>query len=459
MTSFNVIYNIIAQDKFSAAGKKFAAMARKIKSNVGTMSVSLDKAKRKFKSLDATIGKAGRGMTKFGKAFSLKGGVAAAAFAGNALRLFNTQAQAVAKVEALIKSTGGTAKLSLKEITAEASRLQTVTLYGDEAILDSMAQLLTFTDIKGAEFKRTQAMVMDLSTVLGTDMKSSAILLGKALNDPAKGLSMMTRVGIKFSDSQTITIKALQKTGDLMGAQNMVLKILEGQYGGTAKAAALAGTGPLTQLWNILGDINEVIGKEIMIIIKPFIAKIKEMAIAFQGLSPAVKKTIAIVALIVTVVGPLIMIIGTVIAMLPFMAAGWVMVSAAMSPILIPILAVIAAFTAAYYIGTMIVEWLTEMPALWNAIGAVIFAIINPIDTVIGLFDKMMNYDFSNILGDIGGLLGFGDSSAEINSNSSSQSKVDINLNAPQGVIASTKSRSDGGTKLNVGTNMMATAQ
>ena len=457
MTSFNVIYNIIAQDKFSAAGKKFAAMAQRIKSKVGTMNVSLEKARRKFKSLDATVGKAGRNMVKFGKGISGKFGIAAGAFSANALRLFNVQAQASAKVDALIKSTGGKAKLSLREIQKEASRLQTESLFGDEEILDSMAQLLTFTNISGKQFKQTEQVVMDLATTIGGNLNSTAIQLGKVLNDPIKNLASLSRVGVAFTKQEEELIKSLAGAGKMAESQDVILKILSSQYGGTAKAAAMAGTGPLTQLWNILGDINEVIGEQIMEIIRPFIAKIKEMAIAFQGLSPQVKKTIAIVALILTVVGPLIIVIGTMIAMLPFLAAGWAMVSTAMSPILIPILAVIAAFAAAYYIGTLVSEWLEGFPDLWYGIGAAINFLLNPIAGLIEMFDKIMSYNFSNILGDISSFFGFGDAAAEINANTKSESRVDVNLNAPQGVVKSVKSKSGNGTMLNVGTNMMAT--
>jgi len=196
-----------------------------------------------------------------------------------------------------------------------------------------------------------------------------------------------------------------------------------------------------------------------MEIIRPFIAKLKEMAINFQNLSPRVKKAIAVVALLVTVIGPLLIVFGSIIAMLPFMAAGFALVSAALSPILIPILAVVAAFTAAYYIGTVISDWLKEQPELWNTIGSVIDAIIHPITTVIDLFDKIMSYNFGSVLGEIADFFGFGDASAEINAKSKSKYKVDVNLNAPEGMDKSVKSRSNGNTQGNVGTNMVAKAQ
>ena len=459
MTDFNVIYNIIAQDKFSAVGNKFASVANKIKTKVGVMNRALDKSRDKFRKLDATVGKAGRNLKNFGKGVTGKVGLAAGAFAGNALRLFNVQAQAVAKVQALIVSTKGAAKLSLRELQTEASRLQTESLFGDEEILDSMAQLLTFTNLSGKQFKETEQVVMDLATTIGGNLNSTAIQLGKVLNDPIKNLASLSRVGVAFTKQEESLIKGLAEGGKMAESQSLILKILSNQYGGTAAAAAAAGTGPLTQLWNILGDINEVIGKEIMEIIRPFIAKLKEMAINFQNLSPRVKKAIAVVALLVTVIGPLLIVFGSIIAMLPFMAAGFALVSAALSPILIPILAVVAAFTAAYYIGTVISDWLKEQPELWNTIGSVIDAIIHPITTVIDLFDKIMSYDFGSVLGEIADFFGFGDASAEINAKSKSESKVDVNLNAPEGMVKSVKSRSNGNTQVNVGTNMVATAQ
>jgi phage-related minor tail protein len=94
---------------------------------------------------------------------------------------------------------------------------------------------------------------------LDTDAKSAAIQLGKALNDPAVGLTFLNRAGITFSATQQTMIKQLAKQGQLSKAQSIILAEVESQFGGTAAAMA----DPLKQLANSWGDVKEQIGQTI----------------------------------------------------------------------------------------------------------------------------------------------------------------------------------------------------
>ena len=42
----------------------------------------------------------------------------------------------------------------------------------------------------------------DIATVMGTDVKSATLQLGKALEEPRIGLSMLRRSGISFTEEQ-----------------------------------------------------------------------------------------------------------------------------------------------------------------------------------------------------------------------------------------------------------------
>ena len=112
---------------------------------------------------------------------------------------FDKQAKAIAQVEAGIKSTGGAAGFTSEQLQKMASDLQNKTIFGDEAILQgATAQLLTFTNIAGTQFARTQEAALNLATRLDGDLKSASIQLGKALNDPIANLSALSRSGIQF---------------------------------------------------------------------------------------------------------------------------------------------------------------------------------------------------------------------------------------------------------------------
>jgi hypothetical protein len=144
----------------------------------------------------------------------------------------------------VLKTTGGAANVTAKEITSLAHAISRKSGIDDAAIQSGSNMLLTFTRIrnevgKGNDiFDQATQTVTDMSAALGTDMKKQAIQVGKALNDPIKGVSALQRVGVSFTASQKEQIKALVESGDVMGAQKIVLKELATEFGGAAAAAA-----------------------------------------------------------------------------------------------------------------------------------------------------------------------------------------------------------------------------
>lgn len=170
------------------------------------------------------------------------------------------QEAAEKQLEVAIKSTGGAAGLSADQLKAMAAEMQGLTTFGDEAVMEMQSLLLTFTEIKGPVFKQATQAILDMATRLGTDLKGASIQVGKALNDPIKGVSALAKAGIQFTASQKGMIDALVKTGDTAAAQGIILKELEVQFGGSAAAAANTFGGALDQLGNTFGDLFEAKG-------------------------------------------------------------------------------------------------------------------------------------------------------------------------------------------------------
>lgn len=216
----------------------------------------------------------GWGLTKAGLAQYI--GVAAGAFAVDRIISFgkellnqaDAQLKADAQIKAAIRSTGGVAGKSLQELKTQAEELQKVTLFGDEQTEGAQALLLTFKSIRGEIFDQTIPLVQDLATAFKQDLSSSAVQVGKALEDPIKGVTALRRVGITFSEDQRAMIKSLVETGDVAAAQTIILKELETQVGGSARAAAQAGAGPLQVLTNQLGEIEEAAGGVVVDLVK-----------------------------------------------------------------------------------------------------------------------------------------------------------------------------------------------
>ena len=202
--------------------------------------------------LDAGIKEAANTVSSFGDVLkgSFLGGLGAnlATSAFDMLKGSVTEAiHALAEVDkiggqtaAVIKSTGGAAGVTADAVASLADQLERKTGVEAESIQRGQNLLLTFTNIKDAAgagndiFSQTTKIMTDLGIAMGTDASSAAIQLGKALNDPTQGITALTRVGVSFTDAQKEQIKALQESGNIMGAQKIILAELQKEFGGSS---------------------------------------------------------------------------------------------------------------------------------------------------------------------------------------------------------------------------------
>lgn len=185
--------------------------------------------------------------------------------------------QAIAKVEQALKTTGGVAGYTSEQLSKMAGELSEISGIDDDKILnDTTAQLLTFTNIAGTSFDRAQKAALDLSAVLGSDLKGQTIQLAKALERPVEGLAGLQRVGITFTQHQQDMIKSFMAQNDIMSAQNVILTEIETKYGGQAKVANDA-KGGIDNLKVAFGNLQESIGGATLNGLAPFISKATEI--------------------------------------------------------------------------------------------------------------------------------------------------------------------------------------
>ena len=216
------------------------------KGTAGQMAALGKTAQRTGRLLRAALGIAGVG--------------GAAGVIRSIVRATQEQERVEAQVASRIRATGGAAGYTTSQLRAMAAEIQSVTTYGDEAVLGMQSLLLSFRNIQGATFERATTAILDLATGVGVDLRSAAIQLGKALNDPVIGLEALTRSGTTFSEAQKTLIKRLVEAGDLMGAQKVILDEVEAQYGGAARAARDTFGGAIQALSNAFGDLLEARG-------------------------------------------------------------------------------------------------------------------------------------------------------------------------------------------------------
>ena len=211
------------------------------------------------------------------------------------------------KLDAVLTSTGGAADVTGDEIRQLAGDLQRVTDFEDDATIGAAGVLATFTQIRGDTFKSAIVAAQDLSSVMGQDLQSSVVQVGKALNDPIKGITALSRVGVSFSEQQKQQIKQLMQVGDIAGAQAVILGELQKEFGGAAQAVS----DPFTRMGNVIGDIGESIGGAILptlqavaeMVASQVLPNIESIQTKFAGVGdtiysyvvPAIQKAIAYV--------------------------------------------------------------------------------------------------------------------------------------------------------------------
>jgi phage-related protein len=218
-------------------------------------------AKRALDDTESSAGRFGGTMGKMGLAAAA--GIGAAVVGLKSLYDAADESRKIGALTAqVIKSTGGAAGVSAQQVGDLAGAIAAKTGVDDEAIQSGQNLLLTFTNVKNGVgagndiFNQATKTMTDMSVALGTDASASAIQLGKALNDPVKGVSALQKVGVSFTADQKEQIKTLVASGNTMGAQKVILNELGKEFGGAAEAAAT----PLGKLQQRAGDVAEKLG-------------------------------------------------------------------------------------------------------------------------------------------------------------------------------------------------------
>lgn len=127
-----------------------------------------------------------------------------------------------------------------------ASKMSLLTGVDDESIKLTQAKLLTFKELAksagvvGGAFDRATTAALDLAAAGFGTAEGNAVQLGKALQDPIKGITSLAKSGVTFTKTEKDKIKALVESGKLLEAQEVILAAVETQVGGTAEASAKA---------------------------------------------------------------------------------------------------------------------------------------------------------------------------------------------------------------------------
>jgi hypothetical protein len=207
------------------------------------------------------------------------------------------------ETERVIKTTGAASWTTAEQVSGLAESLSNLTGADDELVQSTANLLLTFTNVRnevGAGndvFDQATGYALDLAAVMGTDASSAAVMLGKALNDPVRGMGKLTKAGVTFNEQQRDQIKTMSEAGDTLGAQKIILAELGKEFGGAAEAAQT----PLDQLKVKLGNLQEQIGATLVPIVSTAADGVEFLVESFQALPDGVQTGITAVAGLATI--------------------------------------------------------------------------------------------------------------------------------------------------------------
>lgn len=170
------------------------------------------------------------------------------------------QEQQLLTINALLKATGGASGQTADQLSDLADSLSKTTLASDDMVRSAEQVLLTFRRVSGEEFPRAIKAAQDLAAVGFGSIVTNSRQLGRALEDPIRGLDSLRRAGVTFTASQREMIRNFVESGRVIEAQKAILQTVEAQVGGAGAGQAGGISGAFHALGQAVNDVTVSIG-------------------------------------------------------------------------------------------------------------------------------------------------------------------------------------------------------
>ena len=194
------------------------------------------------------------------------------------------QEDAVAGLNASLRMTETYSAEFSQSLQDNASALQAMTVYGDEAIMTGTALMQNIGHLAQDQLPAAQKAALGLAAAYNMDLQTAFQMVGKAA---AGNTATLARYGIVLEEG--------------LSAQEKFSKILEigAQSFGLAEAAAKTTGGQLKQFQNAWGDMLESLGALLAPIMTGLVSVLKPMVEWFGKLNGTIKATLIIVPLLI----------------------------------------------------------------------------------------------------------------------------------------------------------------
>ena len=252
----------------------------------------VNKATRELARLQASTSGAGRAFGALGRAAKIGAAVGLLAVAETlhvGFERLKEQQRASALTEVALKNLGKSAAVTAKEVEETAGSLALSTGVAKETIQAAENMALSFKTVgTNAElFKRLTTDALDVSARTGKSMTLVTRALGRAMDDPIKGMGLLARSGVYLTAAQRDSIKAMVEHNKVAQAQSFILSAVESKSKGAAAAVGNTLTGRVARAKEAFGQMAE----EVTASLAPaLLALAPPIMSAFRAIMPIVKQ-------------------------------------------------------------------------------------------------------------------------------------------------------------------------
>jgi hypothetical protein len=255
---------------------------------VGT---GLDKFKRELAQAETKTQKAGLVIKKA----MLPATAALGAFGGfmiNAARGAEDARIANEKLGNVLSSMGWGA--TTDRVSAYAEQLEKTVAVDADVIKATQTKLATFSNLTktvnkaGGAFDRATVAALDMAAAGFGTAEGNAVQLGKALQDPIKGIAALAKSGVTFTNQEKEKIRTLVESNKMLEAQDMILDAIEKQVGGTAEASASS----FDKMKFALAGVSDTFGDMLLPVIDAIAPKLAAFS-AWAQANPDLMKLVA----------------------------------------------------------------------------------------------------------------------------------------------------------------------
>lgn len=299
-------------------------------------------AQRAMAQLQRSVKNFGKGVRNVGALMTASITVPVALAARAGFQELIESSKVAAATGAVLESTGKSAGISAKHVAGLAEQMMNLSGIDDEVIQGAENIALRFDGVNKTNLRQVTQAITDIAAT-GKNADMAAKALGKALTSPEKAGKALLSLGVKLTAGEEKRIKALVKAGKAGDAQAIIMGKVNRAYAGQAAALGQTPEGKINRLkegWsNLAGDLATLL--------LPALERLLELGTRlkawFDGLSPRMQKLVGVFALLAAAVGPVLVVVGSLITA----SAAIVPVLASISLPMIGVIAAIAAFGAA----------------------------------------------------------------------------------------------------------------